>query len=164
MSVTLLYVLYCSPTHCFSSRTTFSAFMNYIDSRRVWSCSYWSQWQDFHETWYMLTIHLIAPQKAMKISSGRKQVREMHCADSAAGQFLRSAPALKLITAPKCCLSSQDHQHGGGMVVVLLWPGNPWQVPARGHPFHTSQDFSWKVSFAMPSPRCTAHSTHAQPA
>lgn len=133
MPVTSLYVLYCNPTCCFSSCTTFSAFMNYIDSRRVWSCFYWSQWQDFHEMWYMLTIHLIAPQKAMKISSGRRQVREMCCVDFAAGQLLRSAPALKLITDPQCCFGSQDRQHGGGMVVVLLWPGDSWQLPAKGH-------------------------------
>lgn len=100
--------------------------MNYIDSRRVWSCSYWSQWQDFHETRYTLTIHLIVPREAMKISSGRRQARETRRADSAAGPFSSSTPALKPITALKCCFGSRDQQRGGAAVVPA--PGDPWQL------------------------------------
>lgn len=119
--VTSLYVLYCNTTHCFSSCTTFSAFMNYIDSRRVWSYSYWSQWQDFHETWCMLTVHLIAPQKAMKISSGSRQAREKSCSNSAATQVLRPAPAPGLLaTKPSW---SQPYHTGlvAGINSVLMW-------------------------------------------
>lgn len=149
--------------------------MNYIDSRRAWSHSYWSQWQDFHETWHMLTIQLIAPQKAMKISSGRRQARETRCADSAAGLFLRWAPALKPITAPKRCFGSRDQQRGGGVVAVLLSPGDPWQLPAKGWLFPRHQGFQLGGQLCPPlpprhsSPRtrsrlCRQREVHCQPA
>lgn len=109
----------------------------------------------------MLTVHLIAPQKAMKISSGKAAGERNTLRWLCSGQFLRSAPALKLITAPKCCFGGWDQQHGEGVLAVLPCPRHPWQLSARGHSFHPTRDFSQEVGFAVPSPRGTAHHTHA---
>lgn len=90
----------------------------------------------------------------MKISSGRRQEREVLCADSA-------TPALKVITAPKCWFGSQDQQRGGSAVAVLPFRGDPSNsLGGVTLPTPPGISGSQEVSFAIPSLWGTVHSTH----
>lgn len=148
--VTSFYVSHCNTAYCFSSRITFSAFMNYTGYRRVWSCPYWSQWNDFHETRYMLNTHLIAPWEAVKIASCRRQARELSCANSVESQVLIPAPAPGLVAAEP----SWSQPRNAVLVTrkAACWcrcihsPWSPWKLPVRGGFFHSTGDCCAPVS------------------
>lgn len=117
MPVTSLYVSYCNTAHCFSSCKMFSTFRNCINPRRVWSCSYPRQWQNFS----MKPIHdnypfNLTPRKAMKTASGRRWAGEGCCADSAAASSWEQPQHLDCSQPQNTVLAARIH----GVVGLVL--------------------------------------------